>query len=901
MAKKKPAEEVVYADMPHSAPWSLSEDELYQLYITSPDGMAPEEAIEREHQYGPNELPKAPEEPILVTVFKALRDVMTILLFVSGAVSAFIGVTQHDSEAIINAVLLFSLVLINSYMSVSGEIKAQRNLSKLKNTTQRFVKVVVHGKEDTIPVEKLVPGQIIVLKQGDIVPADARIFVASNAQVSEAALTGEGEPVTKRAGTLPEDTKLAERRNMVFSETMVTSGSITAIVTHIGTHTEYGKIWSRLEATEKQPTPLEKEMEKLAKVILVVALIVAFAIVGISIARGEGVLQALITAVALAVAFIPEALKTVISLALSQAKDQMVERGAIIRELNAAEGAGSVDTVITDKTGTLTYGDRMKALAVWTLSEGEREVNGIAKGVKGVLRRLVGIAHACNDMSSSTEEAIAVLAYELAELEVTADTKGRGRILTVPFSSDRKRMTTVNARKGKIQINTKGAPEVLLDMCRFVVAENNTAIELTDELRRQILTQVDSFARRGLRTLAFADADLANYVHPDEFDESAHELVFVGLVAIYDAPRPEIKKTIEQFAVAGIVAKMATGDNPLTAFEIAKQIGMVPQNAIFDEVVMTGDVFKKLIAGGVTPETLAKIDKVRVFARMNPEDKIDLVQIHQAAGHIVAMAGDGVNDAPSIKAADVGIAVKGATELTQAFADVVLTADYSAIAVMIEVGRTIMNRARLYTHALLSTNGAEVGMFIVSTIFHWFDPFTAVQLLLINLLGDGPLSVALSREKAEPDVMEQQPRKKTEGILTPYIYAGIAYQSILTTGLLALAYVLTQNFIAATGFELEEKLFHTVLFSVFMVQKVLRSAFTARSLKYNIWQIGWFTNPDALKAAAYVVFLTAVSPFIPFLGFTPLPVELLPLLLLGFVPPAAEEVVKFVRQRIVRR
>lgn len=882
-----------------STPWAKSAEDVLIELESSDTGLSQDEAEARLAKYGENALPEEELDPWWKALLSAFMDKLTMVLLVTGVISAIVGLVEGVADHVYSAIALFVLVLFMAVSSFLTERFAGAAIASIKKMVSKITRVYRSGVlRDTVPVEHLVPGDVITLQQGDIVPADAIVIRADRAQADESLLTGESEPVKKQPGVVALDTDLAHRSNMLHSGSHIVAGTLTAVLATTGMNTYLASIWDRIQEAEEGKTPLEQQLDKLAGFLMNGTLIVCVAVVLIYILRGQPILEALMLAVALAIAFIPEALGTVITVCLAFGRKEMSKYGAIIRKLRAAEGLGSVSVVCTDKTGTITEG-KMTATSIWTAGKGNKRVNG-DNGFfqEPEIARLIRVAHMCNDIGNPTEQALAALA-QAAGFELSADTK-KARVHDLSFTSERKLMTTVhNLDDGRYALS-KGAPDRLISLCTHIIV-NGERQRLSTQFRQMVHDAAREYESHGQRVLAFADRDL-----PFEYDENRIEeqLTFIGLVAISDPPRPEVRKTVHALDGAGITAVMITGDSPLTALSIAKETHILPATATLDDVVLGREV-DELTANGLdnmTSEQVARIANCRVFARTSPINKIDIVEVMQRAGKLVAMTGDGVNDAPSIKKADVGIAMATGTEVTKSVADVVLKGTYSAIAEAVRVGRTILHRTRLYSHALLSTNGAEVLLFIVAVIAGWPPVLTALQLLFINVLGDGWLSIALTTEPAEKDVMTQPPRHQNENIITPYMYASIGLQSVVTTAVLVVVFLATTSFANTQGLDAKSTIVlqQTMIFLTFMVQKVLRSSFTARSLKYTLWQIGPFSNPWTLVAALLTAVLTIAGLYFPLFGMTPPPAALLPYLALGLIPPAVEELVKVIRQAVAK-
>jgi Ca2+-transporting ATPase len=908
------SEPLTQKERPEAQPfWSMTVEAVYEFFDTSIQGLTKKKVEERLAKYGPNAFPEEEEEGFLQQLLNAFKDKLVIILMVCSLLQAGIGLFNSHVEDLIGAGFIFLIVVVMVRINYQAEANASSELKKLKELQRSTARVIRGNVLQEVDAQELVVGDIIIVQEGDKVPADARVVTSLDGRVNESTFTGEPYDISKSAEPVAANSGLHDRRSMVHSGTSVQGGNMTAAVVATGMDTQLGDIWDQLNTAEETQTPLQKQLGKLADRLTPLTFLVCLAVLVVYIIRGEPILSSIIVAVSLAIAFIPEALGVVIKIALANGVEYMVNHGAIIKKPEAAEGLGSVTVVLSDKTGTITRGE-MTATHMWTLGHNVRLIEAISQVERDAhTSLLIEIAHFCNDLGNPTDKALAAMTRRMG-LELTADSR-ENRVYQAPFTSDRKMMSIANrsAPEANLRMRTKGAPDRLIERCTFVLRNGDGVVPMTPSIASEIHEAVRAFESQGSRVLAFADRELDGVLDHEIGEQHESGLTFVGLIALNDPPRPEVKEAVARMRAAGVAAKMITGDSPLTALWVAQEVDMADQQTTVSDVVMGEELdnLMRVSAAGdrtdfskLNPDDLSRIKHTKVFARTSPRQKKWLVEAHQYAGDIVAMIGDGVNDAPSIKAADIGVAIgEKATEITKEAAKVVITRGYEAIVTAIEVGRTILYRTRLYAMALLSTNTSEVEIFIVAVLLGWAAPFTTIQLLLINVLGDSSLSIALAKEAPEADIMQQKPRDPKESIITPYMLGVMVYQGILTTFLMAMAWILTGDYAQSVGLSSDATitLQRSVLFCVFMIQKVLRSAFTARSFKFNLSQIGFFTNRYSLRAALVVTFVTVVSLYIPFLGMMPLPLEILPLLSLGVIPPAVEEMVKFVRQLLNRQ
>ena len=888
--------------------WSKTADQVTQELKTDPvNGLSVTEIATRQIEFGKNSLPEEERETVWQSLINAFKDPLALILTAAAIISAVVHISKGETSELQQSVWIMAIVVFMVLVGYFTDRSAGNELEKLKALQKTVARAVRGGKLVDLEASELVPGDAIVLKQGDRVPADARVIRSTNGSVSEALLTGEPEAKEKSPAPIPSTSELAQRDNMVFAGTYVESGNLDALVTSTGVNTELGKIWNELSAVEETETPLQKQLEQLGRMLMIGTLIVCVAVILIYVIfQSYNIIDALLVAVALAIAFIPEALGAIITIALALGVREMVTKRAIIRKLRAAEGLGSVSVVCTDKTGTITFG-KMTVTHIWTLDTDEVNVeHQTLKRYSVELLRLMDVARLANNLSDPSELALGQLA-EMAGFTITPEDRA-ARVKEFPFNSASKRMGVIHPEKLGATFRSKGAPEILLERCTHILYQGKPR-EITSVDVERVRGQLSKFESQGYRVLAFAERELgAEHLngHSPEFRED--ELTFVGLVALSDPARPEVAETVAKLREAGITAKMITGDSPITALSIAKSVGIVPQSASPSAVIEGRELADwEAESRGSDKETVAawsedkikRIADTHIYARVTPRDKVLIVQALQRANKLTAMVGDGVNDAAALKQADVGIAMSTGTDIAKDVSDVVLTGTYSAIAAAVQVGRTILYRTRLYTHALLSTNGAEVGLFIVAAIAGWAIPLTALQLLVINLLGDSWLSIALATEREEKDVMQKPPRPSDEPVITPYMWLSILVQSVLVTVLMAISFVWAGDYARSAGLDAETGLAlqRTAVFIMFMTQKVLRSAFTARSLRFNLWQIGFFSNKWSLIAAGITVVIAFAAIYVLNVGMTAPPSEIVPALIgLGLIPPVVEEGIKLARR-----
>jgi Ca2+-transporting ATPase len=875
---------------------------LTALDTDARNGLSEEEAHARLDRYGRNELMAEKPVPAWRKFLGQFQDVLVILLLVATLISVWLWLYERDSALPYEAIAIFAVVLLNAIMGYIQQSRAEEAMAALRQMTAAHASVVREGTRQSIPATEVVPGDIIIIEEGNTVPADARVIQSTALQTAEAALTGESLPVLKDDLPIAEEVGLGDRDNMLFSGTVAVYGHGRAVVTATGMQTEMGRIAGMLKETPIETTPLQKELHRVGKflgiVVIAIAVVIITTIILVEHVRGFSALfDVLILGVALAVAAVPESLPAVVTVVLSLGVKRMAQKNAIVRHLAAVETLGSANVVASDKTGTLTKNE-MTVLTVVT-ANGRVNLDGTGYSPEGKVHREGGgkidgalqfelvRALAAADRASNavlherngrwavhgdpTEGALIVAARK-AGLEAEALNARLERIGEVPFSSERKLMSTVHSdaeQKERLLAFTKGAPDVLLARCTQELVGDEIK-PLTEERRAEILESNEELAGEALRTLAVSFRTLPkDALRKTEFDgeDVEKDLVFLGLIGMIDPPRREAKDAVARAMAAGVRPIMITGDHPKTATVIAAELGI----PIHGEAV-TGAELEKM-----PEEKLDRtVQEVSVYARVNPEHKLRIVKALQRAGSIVAMTGDGVNDAPALKTADIGVAMGiTGTDVSKEASDVVLADDnFATIVAAVEEGRAIFSNIRKFLRYLLSSNLGEVmimffGLLLADVIGLTAEsrtgivlPLLATQILWINLVTDGPPALALGVDPADPGLMKEPPRPREEGVITHSMWAGNIFTgAVMAAGtLFVLDASLAGGLIESTGSlrYAQTMAFNTVVFfSLFVV-------FNARSDKQSAF-VGLFSNKWLWGAVMLSILLQVMVIYIPFL------------------------------------
>ncbi len=917
----------------HSLP---VEDMVERLKVNPDSGLSEAEAKKRLEQYGRNELQEQPRPGFLQRLFNQLKEVVVLLLIGASLVSALLG-EWYEAGAII------LIVVLNTIMGIVQEGKAEEALAALKKMSAPEAHLLRGGHMVTVPEAEVVPGDVVLLEAGNYVPADLRLIENANLRIDEASLTGESVPVHKAIDvSLADDAGLGDRKNMAYKSTIVTYGRGKGIVVSTGMETEIGKIATMIQAVEEEQTPLQQRLDQLGRwlvygslIICGVVFLVAFGravkgaadslgITGLSglfaslsdpklqVTLRDAGLEAFLTAVALAIAAVPEGLPAIVTINLAIGMREMVQRNALIRRLPAVETLGSASAICSDKTGTLTQNE-MTAVKLYVPGamvdvsgrgyqpDGKFHQNGDAIDMSEMpdLAQLLTGSLLASDaqleqnedddekdfriVGDPTEGALVVAA---AKANMTRDKLETmyPRVDEIPFDSSRKRMSTLHhASAGKEYVLfVKGAPDFILELCSDIMDQGEVK-PLTEAMRNRIENVNRDMAQQALRVLAVAKRRFDK--RPEELSSDEHErdLTFIGLVGMIDPARPEVKDAVAKARHAGIKTVMVTGDYPETARAIAGEIGLLRE----DGKVVTGAELETTPDGDLA----AMIDDVDVFARVSPEHKVRIVDAFRKRDYVVAMTGDGVNDAPALKRASIGVAMGiTGTDVSKETADMVLTDDnYVSIVNAVEQGRIIYDNIRKFVYFLLSCNLAEIMVIFLATLAGYPSPLSPIQLLWLNLLTDGAPALALGIEKGDPNVMDRPPRPQNEPMIDRVMRIGMVVQTFFITAVTLYAFSL--------GLQMGS-LEHgrSMAFTVLSFSELLR-AYTTRSEFYSVFKIGLFSNKWMQYAVLGSIVLLLAVIYIPFLNpiFDTVSLnliewlEIIPLIL---IPSVAAEITK---------
>ncbi len=782
-----------------------------------------------------------------------LKDPMVIILLLVAFVQLFLG-------EFVESLVIFIVLMINSVVAVVQTKRAESSLDALRQMSAPSAKVLRNGEKTSIPARELVVGDIVSLEAGDFIPADGRLIDAQNLRVEEGMLTGESEPVEKFSDVIEGEVALGDRKNMVFSSSLVVYGRADFLVTAIAEQTEIGKIAQMLETAEAKQTPLQQKLEKFGKQLGWVILALCALIFAVQILRlfttnqtadmQKAVLDSFMFAVAVAVAAIPEALSSVVTIVLSVGTNKMAKQHAIMRNLPAVETLGSTSVICTDKTGTLTQ-NKMTVVDSFLPTQGSKELTDLTQADQKLLLNAMVL---CNDSSFSQEgqllgdpTEVALIAYSDKIGYPYQDLREKSpRLAEFPFDSERKLMSTINDFEGQKTIFVKGGPDVLFNRCNQVFLDGKVQ-EFTPELKEKFQAQNEAFSQKALRVLAYAYKPVSdNKTELTLTDEN--DLILIGLSAMIDPPREAVYDSIAEAKKAGIKTIMITGDHKTTAQAIAKDIGLMNEG----DMALTGQELDAL----TEDELRENLEKISVYARVSPENKIRIVRAWQNEHQVTAMTGDGVNDAPALKQANIGIAMGSGTDVAKDASSMILTDDnFVSIVSAVSIGRVVYDNIKKSISYLFSGNLGAIIAIVFALVVGWVNPFTALQLLFINLVNDSVPAIALGMEKAEPDVMEKAPRQLNEGIFAN----GLMRVILIRGSLIGIAAIISQY----VGQKTSPEMGVAMAFTTLILARTLQT-FAARSNSQNILKLGFTTNKYVLMAVTFCLALYSLTT-LPFL------------------------------------
>ena len=851
---------------------------LESLTTNANEGLKSEEIEERRKKYGFNELKAKKKKTILVKFLEQFKDFMIIILIIAAIVSGVIGYLQN--EGITDSIIILIVVIINAIIGVAQESKAEKSLEALQKLSSHVAKVIRDGKLVVMPSKELVPGDIVIIETGDYVPADLRIIEATNLKAQEASLTGESVPVEKNTEAISDEKiGIGDRTNMLFSSSLITYGRGKGIVVETGMNTEVGKIANIINSTDETETPLQEKLNKLGKTLGVGALVICAVIFVIGLLYGKNPLDMFMTAVSLAVAAIPEGLAAVSTIVLAIGVQRMVKKHAIVKKLPAVETLGSATVICSDKTGTLTQ-NKMTVQRIFYNNK-LLDINKIdLKQEDETLERLVHISMLCNDTKISTDNQLTGDPTETALVDMGFKLdfepslfEQMPRLKEIPFDSDRKLMTTVNKVGEKYVVCTKGGVDELLNRCTKYILNDEIKTDL-EEYKKTISENNEEMAKNALRVLAMGYKELNHEPTEEDMASLENDLIYIGMVGMIDPPREEVKLAVHKCKTAGIKTVMITGDHKITAIAIAKALGILEN----ESEALTGSELEEM-----TDEELTKnIRKYSVYARVSPEHKVRIVKAWQANGEIVAMTGDGVNDAPALKTADIGCAMGiVGTDVAKEAADVILTDDnFATIVSAVEEGRRIYDNILKAIQFLLASNVGEVVVLFFAILItpllaqkfnipiNLIEPLLPIHILWINLVTDSLPALALAFDPANKNVMKRKPIKSNTGIFTKGMSWRIVYQGTMI-GLLTLAAFIiglsTKNPPVIEGLTPEEvkvEIAQTMTFIVLAFAELVH-VFNIRNNKESIFKTGIGGNKQLFWAIGVSALLMIVILAIP--------------------------------------
>lgn len=830
--------------------YTLSTKEVEEQMQTNIEfGLNEKQVEDKQNKFGLNKLEEKKRESIVIKFIKQFNDFMIIILIIASIISAVVARLEGSNDYF-DSIIIIAIVVFNAIMGLVQEAKAEKSLEALKKMTAPTCRVKRNGKISTIKSEQIVPGDIVLLEAGNYVPADCRLISSSNLKIEESSLTGETVPVLKDANCmLKEKTALGDMVNMAFSTTIVVNGHGEAIVTDIGMNTKVGKIAKMIITNEAPETPIQKKLGEVGKSLGIACLGICLLIFVIGLLKKIEPIEMFMTSVGLAVAAIPEGLPAIVTIMLSIGVTKMAKKNSIIRKLPAVETLGSSSVICSDKTGTLTQ-NKMQVTKI-------ANINGETND-KEYIKWLMGMATMCTDVEISKENGKMELTGEPTEKAIVSKALDEGqnknelynvmkRVKDIPFDSSRKMMTTIHKMSNGYRVITKGAPDVLLKRCNKVY-DNGNVTTLDYSKTKLIENQNNKMADDALRVLAIAYLDIPDLPSKIDTETVEKNLIFIGLIGMIDPPREGVKEAVATCKKAGIKTVMITGDHIITAKAIAKDLGILRGS----DLAVTGEELDKI------PQSILQknIMNYSVFARVTPEHKVRIVKAYQSTGAVVAMTGDGVNDAPALKNADIGIAMgKNGTDVAKNAADMVLTDDnFVTIVEAVKQGRNIFDNIKKAVHFLIATNIGEIVTIFLGLVLGLKSPLLAIQLLWINLVTDSLPAIALGLEKPEADIMDKKPRDSKKGI-----FADGLWQRIITEG--TMLGILTLVAFSVGNYLYDIEVGRTMAFVSLGLLELVHS-FNIKS-EESIFKVGLFENKYLLGAFILGALLQVVVVVIP--------------------------------------
>ncbi len=830
--------------------YTLSTKEVEEQMQTNIEfGLNEKQVEDKQNKFGLNKLEEKKKESIIIKFVKQFNDFMIIILIIASIISAVVARLEGSNDYF-DSIIIIAIVVFNAIMGLVQEAKAEKSLEALKKMTAPTCRVKRNGKISTIKSEQIVPGDIVLLEAGNYVPADCRLISSSNLKIEESSLTGETVPVLKEANSiLKEKTALGDMVNMAFSTTIVVNGHGEAIVTDIGMNTKVGKIAKMIITNEAPETPIQKKLEEVGKSLGIACLGICLLIFVIGLLKKIEPIEMFMTSVGLAVAAIPEGLPAIVTIMLSIGVTKMAKKNSIIRKLPAVETLGSSSVICSDKTGTLTQ-NKMQVTKI-------ANINGETND-KEYIKWLMGMATMCTDVEISKENGKMELTGEPTEKAIVSKALDEGqnknelynvmkRVKDIPFDSSRKMMTTIHKMPNGYRVITKGAPDVLLKRCNKVY-DNGNVTTLDYSKTKLIENQNNKMADEALRVLAIAYLDIPSLPSRIDTETVEKNLIFIGLIGMIDPPREGVKEAVATCKKAGIKTVMITGDHIITAKAIAKDLGILRGS----DLAITGEELDKI------PQSILQknIMNYSVFARVTPEHKVRIVKAYQSTDAVVAMTGDGVNDAPALKNADIGIAMgKNGTDVAKNAADMVLTDDnFVTIVEAVKQGRNIFDNIKKAVHFLIATNIGEIVTIFLGLVLGLKSPLLAIQLLWINLVTDSLPAIALGLEKPEADIMDKKPRDSKKGI-----FADGLWQRIITEG--TMLGILTLVAFSVGNYLYDIEVGRTMAFVSLGLLELVHS-FNIKS-EESIFKVGLFENKYLLGAFILGALLQIVVVVIP--------------------------------------